>query len=377
MVRRFAVGLFVCWGYGREGHACSPRNFTPTCTGAGMTQHDETALWAFGCKSANVSAPTARIIATTSAGSAEGQAASCSTTIAAASVLSVLDCAAACLQQRGCRAENGTFPCEAIHYTAAGNGSPATCELLGSIDASAPLVATIGTDLYRRIDESDADPGRCGCGDDSSGYGNQCIVGCHDVAGSAAGCIHLTSDGGIFRRKDTGECRGATPSDKADSFFSLYEVATQEECLALCNSLSCFGATVTLFEVTPGVLSSTSFRCVRTTMTFACVNPVSKQIKCAVRMMNRKSGTEASGWRRPCRWSSRTAAFDRRNAGFRCTLCRAASFRHRLCATPARALARTCQHMQGSRAPVPLVRTNELLPLGKAANANKRDGPLR
>ena len=242
-----------------------------------MTQHDETALWAFGCKSANVSAPTARIIATTSAGSAEGQAASCSTTIAAASVLSVLDCAAACLQQRGCRAENGTFPCEAIHYTAAGNGSPATCELLGSIDASAPLVATIGTDLYRRIDESDADPGRCGCGDDSSGYGNQCIVGCHDVAGSAAGCIHL-SDGGIFQRT-TGECRGATPSDKADSFFSLYEVATQEECLALCNSLSCFGATVTLFEVTPGVLSSTSFRCVRTTMTFACVNPVSKQIK--------------------------------------------------------------------------------------------------
>ena len=256
-----------------QGVACTPSDFSASCVGATLSRHDPTALWAFGCKTANVTSPASSLVAdTTGSGGAEAAGAGdCATALADhdAAIASAVGCAAACLRQRDCPcflggtgcASNATSACEAFQYTAEAGGSPARCELLADADASALTAGA--ADHYRRVGDAVAGPGQCGCDTDSSGFENKCIGVCQEVDGSPTGCVRL-SDRSVFRITGSGECRGETRSDKADSYYSMHEVGTQAECLSLCNSTSCFGVTVTLLEDPPdsGVLSTTQFRCV-------------------------------------------------------------------------------------------------------------------
>ena len=275
--RRFCLaGLLVALprpAAPQGGAACTPSDFSGSCVGATLSRHDPTALWAFGCRTPNVSSPASSLVAdTTGSGGAEAAGAGdCATALADhdAAIASAAGCAAACLRQRDCPcflggsgcASNATSPCEAFQYTAEAAGSPARCELLASADASALTAGA--ANHYRRVGAAGAGPGQCGCDTDSSGFENQCIGVCQDADGSPAGCVRL-SDRSVFRITGSGECRGETRSDKADSYYSMHEVGSQAECLSLCNSTSCNGATVTLLEDPPdsGVLSTTQFRCV-------------------------------------------------------------------------------------------------------------------
>ena len=263
----------------RPQSECTPGNFDGACTNVPaccanslLTPHDETALWSFGCKVADSVTGVAedRIAITTGVGGAHpGEArgfGATQTTLAdhAEAAASAAGCAAACAAQRlnrchlsAASCDSGDKPaCEAFQYTA-GPVDTSSCELLANAHTS--FSAQVGTDYYAWIEESvaEADPSVCGCTDDSSGVEHQCTVGCEndDQTGSAAGCV-VDPDGSIFKKAGQGECRGTSPTDNADSYYTAHHVAGQAACLALCSAADCFGVTVMRDPD-----NSTSFEC--------------------------------------------------------------------------------------------------------------------
>ena len=252
----------------RPQSECTPATFDGACisnqgccANSLLTPHDETALWSFGCKVADSVTGVAedRIAITTGVGGAHPGVArevAPQTTLAdhAEAAASAAGCAAACAAQRQNRCHlnavscaSGDQPaCEAFQHTA-GPVNISSCELLANAHTSAEFSAQPGTDYYAWIEESvaEADPSVCGCTDDSSGVEHQCTVGCeNDPDGSAAGCV-VDPDGSIFKKVGQGECRGTSPTDNADSYYSTQLVAGQAACLALCSAADCFGVTVT------------------------------------------------------------------------------------------------------------------------------------